>query len=235
MKTMRRYLTTAVMVITCLSYASGQPADVLKELLEPPPIEVATNLPPLSPIAPKPTPQPLPELPPSVNLRSPLIITSSNRGQFPIAFEIEVVNGGSRFSNVVFDLKIFRKYDLENLQTVQLFVGEPSDKMEMIAMISAKVFSTLWRKNEQERTSSPEAVVRTRFALSRELSKEAYIRMETFLEDTKEKQSFFYTGPQTVYLIDLNSFVPPPPAEKTPPNPSSIQTNVEDTLTIEIL
>lgn len=214
--------------------AIGQPPDILADLLKPPPIDPAlTNLPPLSPI--QPTPEMLPDLPPSATFTTPVIITKAKQRLFSADFEIEIRNSSPFVTNVTVNVRLDRKYKLENLQAVHLLVGEALGKSELLTMHGAKLFVPLWRNNAFEEKQPTDSSIHTTFVLTRELTQEAYLRLECFSRDSGDiGSSMYFKGPVSTYLIDLSSFVPPLP-EKAPSKPIEQRQSTNDTINIEII
>jgi hypothetical protein len=168
----------AVLMISAFS-AIGQPPDILADLLKPPPIDPAiTNIPPLSPI--KPTPETFPTLPQSPTFTDPEIITKSNQRLFSADFEIEIRDSSPFVTNVTVSAKLERKYKLTDLQTVHLLVGSTLGDNELITMGQAKLFVPLWHQARFKQETPSDSPIFINFVLTRELTREAYLRLECF-------------------------------------------------------
>jgi hypothetical protein len=133
-------------------------------------------------------------------------------------------------SNLSVNVVLERKYKLEHIQSVHLIVGEASHKNEMMAMVGAKLFVPLWRRFMFEEHQPKEAPVYSSFVITRELAREAFLRLECFSRRSGDAgSSMFFKGPTSVYLIDLSSFVPPP---SPPPKPAEQSEDGDDTINI---
>jgi hypothetical protein len=192
------------------------------------------DLPPLNPAG------PVHEVLPSLlkGPSEPEVITPANRRFWEADFEIHMRHTMSAASNLSVNVVLHRKYKLENLQSVDLVIGPTGETRQMPLMHCAKLFVPFWRRQMFDDQNKQDAAVYRSFVLSRELAKEAFLRLECFRRfDTNARSSRIVKGPTSVYLINLNSFVPDTPAQpprrrQAEPHESGDDTN--DTINIEI-
>ena len=218
---MNKALTVCVLLFVTGLTAMGQTTEPFAELLQPQPTtQSPTNLPPLQSAGP--VHGPLPSLI-SARPTEPEVITKANRRLWSADFEIEVRQTMSSVSNLSINACFDRKRQLEHLYSVDLVLGPTGETKQMPIQHCARLFVPLWCRDMLDEKQESDTKLCSHFVVSYELVKEAFLRLECFTSGGS--RSWLTVGPKTVYLIDLNSFVPPP---RLPPPPRKQQGNRGD-------
>ena len=200
---MKRSTISLLVILMSASASIAQFSDPGADLLKPLPVDPAlTNLPPIT------SDGPIHELPSLLsNGTATKMITKRNQMLRRADFKVEMRRGTLVSSNLVVDIAIERKYKLENLQTVDLYVGGIPNDGRLLAMHGAELFATLWlfpAARESEPFNNP---VHLSFTLSVDVAKKAFLLLECqSRSDTGHNR--LRIGPTTLYAIDLSSFMP---------------------------